>query len=655
MNSLTYISRQFDALAPTSAAAIRSAPPSPAPNRHCSIHDENTLSSSIPAKSPSRSLPEIRTRRASQPSSSLRGRSKAQAFLHGPRRRHLTTTSMDSNMPIDPANVPLPPSPSVSPIALPQSETSSPPWSAPGECLSHRSSPSPAGRKRRRRRTVSAIVLRAFVSMWHLLLSTWLWFIGEEKGRRLSPPAAGRIKRVRTEKPAAAFLREKALSQDVDADEQSDATLVDYGDGNESKRSTLVESSDSDVFSHLSRPALDAPASFQVPQDPASVMSPDKILLETSSSPLSHELASILRQPHSPTERVHITLPPPSSVPEHGSDGTRTQARRRTPWPSQERIVAPAGRVERIRSTDDEDEEAEVDEVLMRRPKRRSAALVPTPTPNSPSLSALDFNIPSIHARDSEEKGKQADRGFPPRTIITPPSSERIFPPEAHPSTEVPPDGPSPSPAPPSAPASGLRMKPCQTLLPNRLGDSYLTPSSSRKSHRSSPDHTEAPASRQSTRSKTPFHRPKTLVLDLDETLIHSTSLRAPPSSGGGSGGLLDELGGLFLNGGNGGGFGGMGLFSSGLLSGAGALLGKGGDRTRAGHMIEVVLNGRSTLYTVYKRPFVDYFLRKVRGVIFLSYGDEYLRMPQCLTFDRFRDGTHLWCSPHLCRSMLIP
>lgn len=55
-----------------------------------------------------------------------------------------------------------------------------------------------------------------------------------------------------------------------------------------------------------------------------------------------------------------------------------------------------------------------------------------------------------------------------------------------------------------------------------------------------------------------------------------------------------------------------MGLFSSGLLAGAGGLLGKGGDKARAGHMVEVVLNGRVTLYTVYKRPFVDYFLRKV-------------------------------------------
>lgn len=77
---------------------------------------------------------------------------------------------------------------------------------------------------------------------------------------------------------------------------------------------------------------------------------------------------------------------------------------------------------------------------------------------------------------------------------------------------------------------------------------------------------------------KTPFHLPKTLVLDLDETLIHSTSR---PMTGHGSGGT--------------------------------GLLGLGGRRNKgAGHMVEVVLGGRSTLYHVYKRPFVDYFLRKV-------------------------------------------
>lgn len=47
-----------------------------------------------------------------------------------------------------------------------------------------------------------------------------------------------------------------------------------------------------------------------------------------------------------------------------------------------------------------------------------------------------------------------------------------------------------------------------------------------------------------------------------------------------------------------------MGLSFGGLL---------GGRRSRReGHTVEVVLNGRSTTYHVYKRPYVDHFLKKV-------------------------------------------
>ena len=102
----------------------------------------------------------------------------------------------------------------------------------------------------------------------------------------------------------------------------------------------------------------------------------------------------------------------------------------------------------------------------------------------------------------------------------------------------------------------------------------------------SSQTHTPASTSRSATpvinSKKTPFRLvPKTLVLDLDETLIHSTSRPIPWQGSGGSG----------------------------LLS-----LGYFGQRNKgAGHMVEVVLGGRSTLYHVYKRPFVDFFLRTVR------------------------------------------
>jgi CTD nuclear envelope phosphatase 1 len=68
------------------------------------------------------------------------------------------------------------------------------------------------------------------------------------------------------------------------------------------------------------------------------------------------------------------------------------------------------------------------------------------------------------------------------------------------------------------------------------------------------------------------LYLPKTLVLDLDETLIHSTT-RPPTTSG---------IRGLF------------------------------GARRAAPHTVDVVMGGRPNVYYVYKRPFVDLFLRKV-------------------------------------------
>lgn len=104
-------------------------------------------------------------------------------------------------------------------------------------------------------------------------------------------------------------------------------------------------------------------------------------------------------------------------------------------------------------------------------------------------------------------------------------------------------------------------------------------------------------------------HSPKILVLDLDETLIHSTSRSPTHNVGGGRTTTSGFLG----------------------LETAGAVLGlRANDNPRRirPHMVEVVLDGRSVLYHVYKRPWVDYFLRKVSSwytvVIFTASVQEY-------------------------------
>ncbi|KAJ1034743.1 hypothetical protein NDA13_000998 [Ustilago tritici] len=105
-------------------------------------------------------------------------------------------------------------------------------------------------------------------------------------------------------------------------------------------------------------------------------------------------------------------------------------------------------------------------------------------------------------------------------------------------------------------------------------------------------------------------HSPKILVLDLDETLIHSTS--RSPSHHSALSGRTTTSG--FLE-----------------LETAGAFLGlRANDNPRRirPHMVEVVLDGRSVLYHVYKRPWADYFLRKVSSwytvVIFTASVQEY-------------------------------
>ncbi|KAN0061372.1 Nuclear envelope morphology protein 1 [Thecaphora frezii] len=106
-------------------------------------------------------------------------------------------------------------------------------------------------------------------------------------------------------------------------------------------------------------------------------------------------------------------------------------------------------------------------------------------------------------------------------------------------------------------------------------------------------------------------HTPKTLVLDLDETLIHSTS--RSPTYLNGAGRRVSTGGGI------------LGLESLGAVLGLRANENPGRIRP---HMVEVVLDGRSVIYHVYKRPWVDYFLRKVASwyhvVVFTASVQEY-------------------------------
>lgn len=202
--------------------------------------------------------------------------------------------------------------------------------------------------------------------------------------------------------------------------------------------------------------------------------------------------------------------------------------------------------------------------------------------------------------KDTEYETHQAksvvlELAFPPG--LPPPLPARCPPP--HP--EVPPLGPVPfpsseSPSPSvstsSPPSPAVSSPDTYPSLDIKLKASPLRPSTV------SPTQTvtrEGIPPAAATR-KTPFHRQKTLVLDLDETLIHSTS--RPLYTHTGNGGLL----------------------------GFGEMFGR--RNKAAGHMVEVVLGGRSTLYHVYKRPFVDYFLRVVSGwytlVIFTASMQEY-------------------------------
>lgn len=118
------------------------------------------------------------------------------------------------------------------------------------------------------------------------------------------------------------------------------------------------------------------------------------------------------------------------------------------------------------------------------------------------------------------------------------------------------------------------------------------SPPSSRRSSMNTDQHRPVKSSLLRQHQISLLTRPKTLVLDLDETLIHSTS----------------RMGGLSTAAGN----------------------NRWSTTKLPVRMVEVVVDGRCVMYHVYKRPWVDLFLRKVSAwydvVIFTASIQEGLR-----------------------------
>lgn len=242
---------------------------------------------------------------------------------------------------------------------------------------------------------------------------------------------------------------------------------------------------------------------------------------------------------------------------------------------------------DQIEESVEEIEESEDDVLVTRAPKRSYSP--PSDTDVRYGDAAASFSYPNTSSSEratpallleSEEPVVRKRKGTP-KIDLTPPTpsiNQAIYATgilmtntmiETTTITESSEPSPSPSPFPSPAPSS--------QLLPNPIGSCLLTGTA--VSAAITPVSTPPP-------KKTPgLHRQKTLVLDLDETLIHSTSRPMHAHTGGGNLFNIPGLGFIFGN--------------------------KRGPRA-SGHMVEVVLGGRSTLYHVYKRPFVDYFLRKV-------------------------------------------
>ncbi|KAH9912607.1 NIF-domain-containing protein [Epithele typhae] len=221
------------------------------------------------------------------------------------------------------------------------------------------------------------------------------------------------------------------------------------------------------------------------------------------------------------------------------------------------------------------------------------AAIRSLPGRSLPPIPVVVDEVAVDDASDDEDKDTEEDEGSkhekgPPAPVSLDSSPHSPYQPaNRSPLSQDPRKAPPTPPPLVKALEAGAELEKERRITPTPPLDlkALLAPSITPPGARSRAD-TPTPPPKQS-----PFHRQKTLVLDLDETLIHSTSRPMPYVGGSG-------------------------------------LFGFGGRNKGAGYTVEVVLGGRSTLYHVYKRPFVDYFLRKVSQwytlVIFTASMQEY-------------------------------
>jgi CTD nuclear envelope phosphatase 1 len=170
-------------------------------------------------------------------------------------------------------------------------------------------------------------------------------------------------------------------------------------------------------------------------------------------------------------------------------------------------------------------------------------------------------------------------------------------------------------PPPIRSPLSSIDMPPIPTSASIVTGDEVhmkLDSQALRHSQSTPPSSSRSSTPPAAPARKAPFLIPKTLVLDLDETLIHSTT--RPMDSVGSSTNLL-----------------GLNTFRR--------------RNKSAGHTVEVAMAGRSQLLHVYKRPFADFFLRTVRSICVSQL------IMNLNVINRFLDGIRLLFLPHQCKN----